>query len=95
MVKGQLYAVGGFDGTTYLKNVETFDQEVTRLISFCSIALYLTFHIFPKAPAFLIKCPSIPVFQANNWKPCGAMNFRRLGGGVGVVKMPQTDAHFW
>ena len=28
VVNGQLYAVGGFDGTTYLKNVETFDQEV-------------------------------------------------------------------
>ena len=32
VVNGQLYAVGGFDGTTYLKNVETFDQEV-RLTS--------------------------------------------------------------
>ena len=59
VVNGQLYAVGGFDGTTYLKNVETFDQEV------------------------------------NNWKSCGSMNFRRLGGGVGVVKMPQADAHLW
>ena len=59
VVNGQLYAVGGFDGTTYLKTIETFDQE------------------------------------ANNWKSCGSMNYRRLGGGVGVVKMPQADAHFW
>ena len=32
VVNGQLYAVGGFDGTTYLKNVETFDQEVTNTV---------------------------------------------------------------
>ena len=32
VVNGQLYAVGGFDGTTYLKNVETFDQEVKNRV---------------------------------------------------------------
>ena len=26
VVNGQLYAVGGFDGTTYLKTIEVFDQ---------------------------------------------------------------------
>jgi kelch-like protein 20 len=30
VVNGQLYAVGGFDGTTYLKTIEVFDQ-VTKL----------------------------------------------------------------
>lgn len=55
VVNGQLYAVGGFDGTTYLKTIEVYDKE------------------------------------ANNWKLCGSMNCRRLGGGVGVVKMPHTD----
>ena len=59
VVNGQLFAVGGFDGTTYLKTIEVYDKE------------------------------------ANNWKLCGSMNCRRLGGGVGVVKMPHTDAHFW
>ena len=59
VVNGQLYAVGGFDGTTYLKTVEQFDAEV------------------------------------NNWKLCGTMNFRRLGGGVGVVRMPQSDSRLW
>ena len=59
VVNGQLYAVGGFDGTTYLKTIETFDQE------------------------------------ANNWKSCGSMNYRRLGGGVGVVKMPQSHPYSW
>ena len=39
VVNGQLYAVGGFDGTTYLKNVETFDQEViTRVLNIFDIA---------------------------------------------------------
>ena len=39
VVNGQLYAVGGFDGTTYLKNVETFDQEViTRVLNIFNIA---------------------------------------------------------
>ena len=32
--------------------------------------------------------------EANNWKLCGSMNCRRLGGGVGVV-MSRHDAHFW
>ncbi len=59
VVNGQLYAVGGFDGTTYLKTIEVLDAE------------------------------------AANWKLCGSMNYRRLGGGVGVVKMPHADSHFW
>jgi len=33
--------------------------------------------------------------DANNWKLCGTMNFRRLGGGVGVVRMPQSDSRLW
>ena len=33
--------------------------------------------------------------EANNWKLCGSMNFRRLGGGVGVVRMPQSDSRLW
>ena len=45
VVNGQLFAVGGFDGTTYLKTIEVYDKE------------------------------------ANNWKLCGSMNCRRLGGG--------------
>ena len=57
VVNGQLFAVGGFDGTTYLKTIEVYDKE------------------------------------ANNWKLCGSMNCRRLGGGVGVV-MSRHDAYF-
>ena len=42
VVNGQLYAVGGFDGTTYLKNVETFDQEViTRVLNIFNIAILI------------------------------------------------------
>jgi len=26
VVNGELFAVGGFDGTTYLKTIEVFDQ---------------------------------------------------------------------
>ena len=61
VVNGSLYAVGGFDGTTYLKTIEVFDHE------------------------------------NSNWKLCGSMNFRRLGGGVGVLKMPQHsgEPHFF
>ena len=46
-------AIGGFDGTTYLKTIEVYDSE------------------------------------QNCWKLYGGMNYRRLGGGVGVVKMSQ------
>lgn len=59
VVNGQLVAIGGFDGTTYLKTIEILDPE------------------------------------PNCWKLCGGMNYRRLGGGVGVVKMPQNDAILW
>jgi len=52
-------AIGGFDGTTYLKTVEVYDPE------------------------------------QNCWKIYGGMNYRRLGGGVGVVKMPHPDGHLW
>lgn len=52
-------AVGGFDGTTYLKTIEMYDQE------------------------------------QNQWKLYGGMNYRRLGGGVGVVKMPQNESHLY
>ncbi len=52
-------AVGGFDGTTYLKTVEVYDPEV------------------------------------NTWRPCGSMNYRRLGGGVGVMKIPSSESAYW
>ena len=59
VVNGQLMAIGGFDGTTYLKTIEVYDSE------------------------------------SNCWKLCGGMNYRRLGGGVGVVRMPQHESHLW
>lgn len=54
VVNGQLLAVGGFDGSTYLKTIEVYDKE------------------------------------ANMWRMFGGMHFRRLGGGVGVIRMPQN-----
>lgn len=59
VVNGQLMAIGGFDGTTYLKTVEVYDLE------------------------------------QNCWKLYGGMNYRRLGGGVGVVKMSQQEPNIW
>ncbi len=59
VVNGQLMAVGGFDGTTYLKTVEVYDPET------------------------------------KSWRMCGNMNYRRLGGGVGVVKLPQSESNVW
>lgn len=50
-MNGILMAIGGFDGTTYLKTCEIFDPDT------------------------------------NVWKLSGSMIYRRLGGGVGVVKM--------
>lgn len=55
MVNGQLYAVGGFDGTTYLKTVEVYERE------------------------------------SNSWRHSGNMNYRRLGGGVGVVRLANEE----
>ncbi len=54
-MNGQLYAVGGFDGTTYLKTVEVYERETS------------------------------------SWRHAGNMNYRRLGGGVGVVKLANED----
>ncbi|KAB0392421.1 hypothetical protein E2I00_017679 [Balaenoptera physalus] len=59
VVNGQLMAVGGFDGTTYLKTIEVFDPD------------------------------------ANTWRLYGGMNYRRLGGGVGVIKMTHCESHIW
>lgn len=59
VVNGQLYAVGGFDGTAYLKTIEVYDPE------------------------------------SNQWRLCGCMNYRRLGGGVGVMKNQQTENYMW
>uniref|UniRef100_A0A1I7WPW9 Kelch repeat protein n=1 Tax=Heterorhabditis bacteriophora TaxID=37862 RepID=A0A1I7WPW9_HETBA len=56
VVNERLYAVGGFDGTTYLKTVEVFDPD------------------------------------GNQWRHHGCMNYRRLGGGVGVVRMPHSES---
>ena len=50
MVNDQLYADGGFDGSSYLKTVEVLDRN------------------------------------ANQWRLVGCMNYRRLGGGVGVIR---------
>lgn len=55
MVNGQLIAVGGFDGTTYLKSIEVYDAA------------------------------------GKQWRLKNGMNYRRLGGGVGVVTLQQCD----
>lgn len=47
-------AVGGFDGTSYLKTIEIYTPE------------------------------------ANTWRMYDGMHYRRLGGGVGVIRLPQT-----
>ena len=52
-------AIGGFDGTTYLKTVEIYNAET------------------------------------NSWQLNGGMNYRRLGGGVGVIRLHQHDVHLW
>ena len=31
--------------------------------------------------------------ESNQWRRCGSMNYRRLGGGVGVIRMTHTDSH--
>ena len=56
VVNGVLMAIGGFDGTTYLKTCEVFDPD------------------------------------ANMWKLSGSMIYRRLGGGVGVIKMTKENS---
>lgn len=39
---------------------------------------------------------TIEVFdpEKNQWSLCGSMNYRRLGGGVGVVRMTQHDNYY-
>ncbi|KAI8427342.1 hypothetical protein MSG28_001920 [Choristoneura fumiferana] len=32
--------------------------------------------------------------ESNQWRLCGAMNYRRLGGGVGVMRAPHHDTHY-
>lgn len=34
--------------------------------------------------------------EDNQWQLCGSMNYRRLGGGVGVIRMshPTTESSF-
>jgi len=54
VVNGQLMAVGGFDGSSYLKTIEIYTPE------------------------------------ANTWRMYDGMHYRRLGGGVGVIRLPQT-----
>lgn len=56
-MNGTLMAIGGFDGTTYLKTCELYDAD------------------------------------ANMWKLSGSMIYRRLGGGVGVVKKEAAASH--
>ena len=59
VVNGQLMAIGGFDGSTYLKTVEIYNAET------------------------------------NSWQLNGGMNYRRLGGGVGVIRLHQHEVHLW
>lgn len=33
--------------------------------------------------------------EQNQWRLCGCMNYRRLGGGVGVMRAPQTENYIW
>lgn len=58
VVANKIYAIGGFDGSSYLKTVEVYDPE------------------------------------ANLWKLSGSMTHRRLGGGVGVIKVQRDSIIF-
>lgn len=55
VVNGVMMAIGGFDGSNYLKTTEIYDTE------------------------------------SNQWRSSNSMNYRRLGGGVGVVTLNRRD----
>jgi len=48
---------------------------------------------FEKGAAYL-KSVEIYDSESNSWKLHGGMNYRRLGGGVGVIRVQQYDSIF-
>lgn len=80
VVNGLLYAVGG-KGFVFLM--------VKRLLSntYCCCGLGFDGSTYLK---------TIEVYdpEKNQWCLCGSMNYRRLGGGVGVVRIPHLETYF-
>lgn len=43
----------------------------------------------------LISALNIIDFHLSSLRLYGGMNYRRLGGGVGVIKMTHCESHIW
>eukprot|EP00096_Caligus_rogercresseyi_P007352 TRINITY_DN2518_c0_g2_i1.p1 TRINITY_DN2518_c0_g2~~TRINITY_DN2518_c0_g2_i1.p1 ORF type:complete len:606 (-),score=177.56 TRINITY_DN2518_c0_g2_i1:164-1981(-) len=102
-----IYAVGGRDEATELSSAErynpvknTWSPIVAMMSRRSGVGLAVVNGQLYAVGGFdgTTYLKTVEVFDQeanNNWKICGSMNYRRLGGGVGVVKMPQVDPHFW
>uniref|UniRef100_A0A1I8FEL7 Endonuclease n=1 Tax=Macrostomum lignano TaxID=282301 RepID=A0A1I8FEL7_9PLAT len=72
-----IYSVGGRDDTTELSSAECFDPKMN-----CWLNGYWCFD-----GSTYLKTVEIFDTDCNCWKSFGSMNSRRLGGGVGVVRL--------
>ena len=70
---GQLLAIGGFDGQAYLKSVEVLDPGAGGS--------------FTAAPVDVTMCMRENTLTPSGWRVHSSMMYRRLGGGVGVLKL--------
>uniref|UniRef100_A0A8B9QTH7 Kelch-like protein 20 n=1 Tax=Anas platyrhynchos TaxID=8839 RepID=A0A8B9QTH7_ANAPL len=94
---GFLYAVGGSDGTSPLNTVERYNPQENRWHTIVGLAVVNGQLMAVGGFDGTTYLKTIEVFDpdANTWRLYGGMNYRRLGGGVGVIKMTHCESHIW
>ncbi|KAI1236499.1 hypothetical protein IHE44_0014749 [Lamprotornis superbus] len=95
-----IYAVGGRDDTTELSSAERTSQLSSCFVmAVLQVGLAVVNGQLMAVGGFdgTTYLKTIEVFDpdANTWRLYGGMNYRRLGGGVGVIKMTHCESHIW
>uniref|UniRef100_A0A3B3SC38 Kelch-like protein 20 n=1 Tax=Paramormyrops kingsleyae TaxID=1676925 RepID=A0A3B3SC38_9TELE len=75
-----IYSVGGRDDTTELSSAERYNPRTNQ---------------WSPVVAMTSRRSGVNKWCCNTFLLYGGMNYRRLGGGVGVIKMTHCESHIW
>ncbi|KAG9343497.1 hypothetical protein JZ751_013663 [Albula glossodonta] len=101
---GFLYAVGGSDGTSPLNTVERYNPQENRWHTVapmgtrrkhlgCAVYQDMIYSVGGRDDT--TELSSAERYNPRTNQLYGGMNYRRLGGGVGVIKMTHCESHIW
>ncbi|KAA8586673.1 hypothetical protein FQN60_016394 [Etheostoma spectabile] len=92
-----IYSVGGRDDTTELSSAERYNPRTNQWSPVVAMTSRRSGLMAVGGFDGTTYLKTIEVYDpdANTWRLYGGMNYRRLGGGVGVIKMTHCESHIW